>query len=801
MNMLAKRMAILAVLALLMMAFAGDGTILAKANKSVKQQQDKSLQKPTARPARAGKVHNVGTLWNTVSNFGRYGEPDQATPSMEWPGGSGAHYLWEGRFWVGGIVDGEMLVSHADYGNHEWYPKEGSTFYLGPGKSIQDHYVIFDDLEKIAGHIPMGIEVRERGLSWSMGDYDDFIVYEYEIENVGDKVIEDFYIAEVYDCDVCPVADPSDPHIDDLVDFEGWDGDETDNDILDLVDPMDLDGDGETGYDEWGWPYALPMSKSGVPTNPNYDPSKVEPDGFWDEWQVLLDPDGPEIHWQTDTNPAGAPAGSPAVVNGETLHGYLIPRGASYMFDGDNPQTPEVDIGERDGTQPIPGFIFGRLIYSDIVNEEEVFPYRTTEADTFMRPYAHQWWNWESDPGDDIEKYQYMTATHDASTQFGRHYYFLPLPFDVQAPVFDYRFLLSTGPFKKMEPGEVIRFVFAAGVGKGFQGMRENMDNAMKAYYKGSVRSNPYKPSAMNPNDPDGDIHWVLPIPPPIPNLTYTPLNEGARLAWDDLAETAIDAMIGAPDFEGYKIYRSLYNTGNWEMVAAFDNIVGPVLVKNTEGEVINAKKNLDSGEVIAYGEPGYAELENFEYIKEDLPPVVHTYDDYGGVFLGRKIPRPINGLLYYYAVVAYDPYKPAHGQTPEMLSQESAKSNYMKNPESGAPLPVIPTMLYTEQVVSDLQLSKIKVVPNPYRGTALFESRYEDKIRFTNLPPACKISIFTLTGDLVDTIYHNDGTDAELWNLISRNTQKAVSGLYLYVVETEQPSYEKFIGKFVIIR
>ena len=78
MNTLAKRIAFLTVFALLLMAFAGDSFILAKANKSVKQQQ-KSLQKTTGRPARAGKVHNVGTLWNTVSNFGRYGEPDQAT--------------------------------------------------------------------------------------------------------------------------------------------------------------------------------------------------------------------------------------------------------------------------------------------------------------------------------------------------------------------------------------------------------------------------------------------------------------------------------------------------------------------------------------------------------------------------------------------------------------------------------------------------------------------------------------------------------------------------------------------------
>ncbi len=756
----------------------------------------KSLAKPAARPAKDFRVHNVGTLWNMVTNYGGYGDPNSSVPSMEWPGGSEAYYLWEGRFWVGAIIDGEKLCSHADYGNYEFYPSEGTDFEFGPGKSIQDHYVIYDDMFGQAGHTPLGIEVRERGLSWSMGDYDDFIIYEYEIVNIGDKTLNGVYLGWIYDNDICQIADPSDPHIDDLVDYDGYDGEDTDTDEVDWVDPLDLDGDGETGYDEWGWPYGFPLMQNNQPTNPNYDASKIEPDGFFDEWTVILDEAAPVLKWQTDKNPAGAAAGDVAVVNGEELHGWLVPRNCSVMFDADYPQSAEIDIGERGSTQPIPGFIGGRLIYSDIIHQDDVFPYLTVPGDTIMRPYAHQWWNWESDPGDDIEKYDYLYAQHSASTQFGKHYNFLPLPFDLNAPTFDYRWLTSTGPFNNFEPGERIRAVYAAGVGHGLQGMRENLDNALIAYYAGSRTSNPYNPSA-----PDDDVHYVLPIPPPIPYLTYTPLDGGARLVWDNTAEFAIDAMLGRPDFEGYKVYRSLYDPSNWEMVAAFDNIEGPVLVKNTDGIVINAKKDPDTGEAVPYGDPRWAEIDDENFIEVDLPDITHQYDDMGGTFLSRKIAKPINGLQYFYAVVAYDPYKAAAGEQPEMESQESAKSNYMKNPTTGAPQAVIPKMMYTEQVVNNFEFNEIKVVPNPYRGTALFESRYEDKIRFTNLPPACKISIFTITGDLVETIYHNDGSDAELWDLISRNNQKAVSGLYLYVVEVEQPEYEKHIGKFVIIR
>jgi hypothetical protein len=105
--------------------------------------------------------------------------------------------------------------------------------------------------------------------------------------------------------------------------------------------------------------------------------------------------------------------------------------------------------------------------------------------------------------------------------------------------------------------------------------------------------------------------------------------------------------------------------------------------------------------------------------------------------------------------------------------------------------------------------MGKIKVIPNPYLGSATWEQRdYENKILFSYLPPSCKISIFSLSGDLVRELYHNiDGDptpDAvssgdESWDLISRNNQSVASGLYIFVVET--PSGKTKIGKFAIIK
>ncbi|MEW5995734.1 MAG: T9SS C-terminal target domain-containing protein, partial [Candidatus Zixiibacteriota bacterium] len=76
-------------------------------------------------------------------------------------------------------------------------------------------------------------------------------------------------------------------------------------------------------------------------------------------------------------------------------------------------------------------------------------------------------------------------------------------------------------------------------------------------------------------------------------------------------------------------------------------------------------------------------------------------------------------------------------------------------------------------------------------------------QIHFANLPPRCTIRIYTLDGDLVREIEHDmDPSDPnashDTWNMITRNTQLVVSGLYYWTVE--EPDGETQIGKLVII-
>jgi len=106
-------------------------------------------------------------------------------------------------------------------------------------------------------------------------------------------------------------------------------------------------------------------------------------------------------------------------------------------------------------------------------------------------------------------------------------------------------------------------------------------------------------------------------------------------------------------------------------------------------------------------------------------------------------------------------------------------------------------------------------VYPNPYRinddytGKG-FENRGltlpSDKARvlhFANLPRVCRISIYSIDGDLIAEIDHDypqGGPESmhDTWDLITRNLQAVVSGLYYFVVESESKTQ---IGKFVILK
>ena len=77
-------------------------------------------------------------------------------------------------------------------------------------------------------------------------------------------------------------------------------------------------------------------------------------------------------------------------------------------------------------------------------------------------------------------------------------------------------------------------------------------------------------------------------------------------------------------------------------------------------------------------------------------------------------------------------------------------------------------------------------------------------RVTFTNLPQANNtIKVYTSSGDWVQTISHNgnSGSGHVSWNLMSRNGQEIVSGIYLYSVESDDDAFDTYVGKFFVVR
>lgn len=101
--------------------------------------------------------------------------------------------------------------------------------------------------------------------------------------------------------------------------------------------------------------------------------------------------------------------------------------------------------------------------------------------------------------------------------------------------------------------------------------------------------------------------------------------------------------------------------------------------------------------------------------------------------------------------------------------------------------------------------LERVKVVPNPYLISSLYEREFGAlrrepirQLKFNNLPPKCTIYIFTIAGDKVQTIEHDSDNGTATWDLRGAGGRVIAPGIYLYLVKAE--SGEK-LGRFAVIK
>jgi hypothetical protein len=98
-------------------------------------------------------------------------------------------------------------------------------------------------------------------------------------------------------------------------------------------------------------------------------------------------------------------------------------------------------------------------------------------------------------------------------------------------------------------------------------------------------------------------------------------------------------------------------------------------------------------------------------------------------------------------------------------------------------------------------------VVPNPYVAATSFEperfataGRGERRIEFRAIPAGATVRIYTVTGDLVQTLTHDGMTTGMVpWNLRTKDNLDVAPGLYIFHVDA--PDVGEHVGRFAIIK
>lgn len=359
------------------------------------------------------------------------------------------------------------------------------------------------------------------------------------------------------------------------------------------------------------------------------------------------------------------------------------------------------------------------------------------------------------------------------------------------------------------------------------------------------------------------NVRWIADSPPPAPAMRIWNTHNRVHVLWRSEHEDLADPITGAPLFEGYRLWRvdgwsrplgSSTTTGpetkDWQLIAEFDRVsfyerrTGPfveefALGPNTGLDIVHYQPEVTRpGHPVATEFAELAELvdrileENPGQVRYDIPirfaDPDGTVSDWGAIYPELREWEPYaaqldtltwdglglgfyefvddavaNGLYYFFGVtvttVGYD-----EEQIPIGYGEPGSPRN---NFRFGVPRPESQTREQRDREGND-----IFVVPNPATDASLAEfsqlsPNADDptgvRVEFRNLPRARnKISVFTLSGDLVAEILHDgtNGSGAASWNLVSRNGQEIVDGVYLYAVESSD-GFERVIGRFVVVR
>jgi hypothetical protein len=746
-------------------------------------------------------THNVGLLTLQITNVGIIGNPFIDALSAGWRGGE---YLFFSGLWIGAIgSDSETHVSTASplelrpelstawtvYQSFEGIEGGVRLGLLGASAANDDGDLLVDEdfqngldddgdgrfdedfeaigqqmfstmykddtpeaVAQISDHFPLNLLIRQRSFQWSTTGLNEFVGFDFQIVNAGDQRLKEVYLGFFSDTDAGPKSAE-----------QYWSDD--------LV----------------GWAHI--------------DTTIVDP-----------------------TKAPGC----------QTLH---LGMDTAFMWDAK-------DDGVLTKGGDVPG-VFGSLFLGHTTDDTGIRAPQNVGLTT-VAWFSSSGQN--SDPQNDDERYQLLSKGKKPDKNANKPD--------------DYRYVIAAGPFVQLNPGESLVFQSAYVIGDGQTGFRANAVNAQRVYngqylnvdenektgVDGKERclqvlepgsqviwDDPcdtlettvsYKyptpacdTEAGNYVDADCDqctgvtgaetlVNWVgttAPTSPTTnvdPKLRATPPGFSAFqdpagdrkviLQWDNASELNVDPITRVKFFTGYRVWR----VDNWQRP---EGSIGPsqeewmkiAEFRNDNLDSANSRGAIPLNLIFPEGPTvrmSHVEGDTAKDGTWKYPIGRYRYEDLSGI---------INGKIYFYAVTAFGIMKITNSVT----GQED-RIELSGLPSAAEAAQVVPRWEATEGC------GKVTVVPNPYRGRAdwdLVPSERDPtgtRIAFRDLPQErSTIRIYTLSGDLVKEA-ENDGSGGEgtyFWDMITRNGQNVVSGIYLYSVETE--GGETCRGRFVIIR
>jgi len=894
-------------------------------------------------------ITNFGLIGSAYSST----RPWSDAPSCQWPSGSGNEYLWASGLWVGGIVLGERLVSTGGgNGLNEFAPLDEieATIYEasgtkqirpggnpeasgrrdpqpGPdddGDGMVDEEVLngkdddgdglidedfgqignqmfvltnYDNtrlsIENYPDHTPMNLEMIQTSFQWENDQVDDFVGFDYTINNIGVTDVEKVYIGFFSDSDIGPrgqggTADddmagswPSTFGTPGLVRASdnsfvpiqvGYMYDDSDEGRLNGyfgivflghdIDPAGVLAPQTVGMRTFqSFSGNASFEQGGDPTNDD------------ERYQLL----SAEIEdWDPDTLP-GKKADFRFLVSAGPF--ALLPPGESLTFQVGMVVGP--GLGDETGGQGLLGHCAEAFLTFNGIYVDKITQVQPNDGSPAFNPGI-------------LGRETMLCKTDFDSGVFDN---FTPDYMDPSC--LDEEWLIGQ---PRLTPSDVFDYEVD---GQTKECAMFNLDNCFECNRQNGFICEPedfMDPSKWTCNDPnltniagctgvrglETQINWLVGMAPPPPSgefmnspgLRLWATDSRVHVFWDDSPEHAKDIRLQEVDFESYRIWRadnwdrpfgsSVVNgpeSSLWQMITEFDlvnSFLSQVVVDgvtyedtlplgaNTGLEVVSYRplvlddprfEGLDAAmqEVVDNDPKGNIrvrpEVRNSEHIVfpefqglvpwETYPDVLDTFfaataraEDIQNGVIGKRgatyyeyVDRDIhNGFIYFYSVTATDHVLERLPDREEGSDYDVTGPGLIGDPGSAFKHTVPGTQAQTAEERA-LNGVNIYVYPNPATREAL--GQYQElnpngedptgvRVTFTNLPQANNtIQVYTVSGDLVQTIFH-DGTDGSghvSWNLMSRNGQEIVSGVYLYSVQADNSGFEDFVGKFVVVR